>query len=192
MPTVTVTAYYYIVTVFDFMSGWCNKKCPYTNYIIICNAHKSMCLINLKALIALYTELADVDPLNLDPDLRETTYSLLNGSSMVPTPPVQGRGTKTLLLYVFGTITVIISMVGVFTALIAMIKKLQKKRKANHSNRLQNIYSKDPTAPVYEIVEGNFSSHADINIIPENETDVLNVVIDENESISSLSIENTK
>ena len=120
------------------------------------------------------TELAEVDP--LDPDFREeTTYTpLSNGTSdsMATTPLVPERETKKIPPYIPGAAIglFMICMVCAFMTLILIliIKKLRMKRKANVSNRLQNIYSEDPTSPVYEIVQGNVPS-ANVNKVKKME-----------------------
>ena len=143
----------------------------------------------------MFTELAEVDP--SDPDYREeTAYTLLsNGTSdsMIMTPLVPEREAKKIPPYIPGTGIglFMICMVCAFTTLILIliIKKLQMKRKANVSNRLQNIYSEDPTSPVYEIVQGNVHC-ANVNKV-KNGTES-NLVIDENEHTSSLAIDNNR
>ena len=141
------------------------------------------------------TELVEVDP--LDPDFREeTAYTLLSNEtsdSMLTTPLVSEREAKKIPPYIPGAAIglFMICMVCAFTTLILIliIKKLQMKRKANVSNRLQNIYSDDPTSPVYEIVQGNVDC-ANVNKV-KNGTES-NLVIDENEHTSSLAIDNNE
>ena len=138
----------------------------------------------------MFTELAEVDP--SEPDYREDTL-LSNGTSdsMVTIPLVPEREAKKIPPYIPGAAIglFMICMVCAFTTLILIliIKKLQME--ANVSNRLQNIYSEDPTSPVYEIVQGNVHC-ANVNKV-KNGTES-NLVIDENEHTSSLAINNNR
>ena len=146
----------------------------------------------------MFTELAEVDP--SDPDYREeTAYTLLSNEtsdSMITTPLVPEREAKKIPPYIPGAAIglFMICMVCAFTTLILIliIKKLQMKRKANVSNRLQNVYSADPTSPVYEIIQGNVHC-ANVNKVKNGtESDILNLVIDKNEHTSSLAIDNNR
>ena len=144
----------------------------------------------------MFTELAEVDP--SDPDYREeTAYTLLSNEtsdSMITTPLVPEREAKKIPPYIPGAAIALfmICMVCAFMTLILIliIKKLQMKRKANVSNRLQNVYSADPTSPVYGIIQGNVHC-ANVNKVKNGtESDILNLVIDKNEHTSSLAIDN--
>ena len=144
-------------------------------------------------IVAMVTELADVNtPNSATSEETLIMYDIisLNDTFIIitTTQPVIVKEAMTAHLpyniIVFGaTISfIVICVVCIFTALIIVLikKKLQKKKlKANISNRVQNIYSECPIAPIYEMVLRNFDH------VAANGTGTLNVVFNESQSESN-------